>query len=153
MEPPQNHIWGPALWLILHSSAERIGTTSKYNLPYEETRIWMGLLNSLRYSLPCPLCKKHYASYLLSKPIYSVDKASISTWLFQLHTAVNNKLGKENPMTMEQLSEYYSKEFDYNYCYKIIETQMIISLRVNISQRVDVLRTLRYLKELHLLYL
>jgi hypothetical protein len=153
MEQPQNHIWGPALWLILHSSAERIGTTPKYNLPHEETRIWIGLLNSLRYSLPCPLCKKHYTSYLLSKPIYSVDKASITTWLFQLHTAVNNKLGRENPMTMEQSSEHYSKEFDYNHCYRIIETQMNRSLQLNISQRDDVLRTLRYLKELQRLYL
>jgi hypothetical protein len=91
MEAPQNSVWGPALWKLLHFSAERIGLPV-IRLPHEEERLWRGLLHSLALSLPCPLCKKHYVLYDRSQPLV-FSKESVRSWLYHLHEQVNQRLG------------------------------------------------------------
>jgi len=152
MDSPQNHIWGPALWTILHSSAERIGTKQLQRLPREEERIWMGLLNSLRYSLPCPHCKKHYTSYLFSKPILSFNRDTIRLWLFNLHQEVNQRNNKNKEITFENLSDYYSGLFNYAHYLGIVSNQMTKSLRLGWCTRNDIHRTLRFFEELKRFY-
>jgi len=152
MDSPQNHIWGPALWTILHSSAERIGTKQLQRLPREEERIWMGLLNSLRYSLPCPHCKKHYTSYLFSKPILSFNRDTIRLWLFNLHQEVNQRNNKNKEITFENLSDYYGGLFNYAHYLGIVSNQMTKSLRLGWCTRNDIHRTLRFFEELKLFY-
>ena len=152
MDSPQNHIWGPALWTILHSSAERIGTKQLQRLPREEERIWMGLLNSLRYSLPCPHCKKHYTSYLFSKPILSFNRDTIRLWLFNLHQEVNQRNNKNTEITFENLSDYYSGLFNYAHYLGIVSNQMTKSLRLGWCTRNDIHRTLRFFEELKRFY-
>jgi hypothetical protein len=152
MDSPQNHIWGPALWTILHSSAERIGTKQLQRLPREEERIWMGLLNSLRYSLPCPHCKKHYTSYLFSKPILSFNRDTIRLWLFNLHQEVNQRNNKNNEITFENLSDYYGGLFNYAHYLGIVSNQMTKSLRLGWCTRNDIHRTLRFFEELKRFY-
>jgi len=152
MDSPQNHIWGPALWTILHSSAERIGTKQLQRLPREEERIWMGLLNSLRYSLPCPHCKKHYTSYLFSKPILSFNRDTIRLWLFNLHQEVNQRNNKNKEITFENLSDYYGGLFNYAHYLGIVSNQMTKSLRLGWCTRNDIHRTLRFFEELKRFY-
>ena len=152
MDSPQNHIWGPALWTILHSSAERIGTKQLQRLPREEERIWMGLLNSLRYSLPCPHCKKHYTSYLFSKPILSFNRDTIRLWLFNLHQEVNQRNNKNTEITFENLSDYYGGLFNYAHYLGIVSNQMTKSLRLGWCTRNDIHRTLRFFEELKRFY-
>ena len=148
METPNNNIWGPALWLILHSSAERIGSIPNN----DEIRIWSRLLLSLRFSLPCPLCKKHYQSYIKLHPIVYITKDTIRLWLFNLHTYVNLSLQKENNILFEELKDHYSKDFCYNYSYQIINHQIILSLKLGRIIREDAIRTFRLLEELKRLY-
>jgi hypothetical protein len=150
MDPPQNHIWGPALWMILHSAAERIGTQLLQRLPQEETRIWMNLLSSLRYSLPCPLCKKHYTDYFSSHPIQSKD--DIRNWLYQLHSDVNQQTGKPSNLSLEQVIERYSQPFQYTIYYPVVEKQMIQGVRFGRCARVDLQRTVRCLEEMKRFY-
>lgn len=152
MDSPQNHIWGPALWKILHSTAEWIGTKKLHRLPQEEMRIWIGLLNSLRYSLPCPHCKKHYTSYLSSKPIVSFDKDTIRLWLFDLHQEVNQRNQKNTDITYESLSNHYGESFHYTYYLKIVMAQMMKSLQVGWSTRNDIQRSIRFFEELKRFY-
>ena len=152
MDSPQNHIWGPALWMILHSSAEQIGTKQLQRLPQEETRICMGLLNSLRYSLPCPHCKKHFISYLSSKPILSFNRDTIRLWLFDLHQQINQRNNKNNEITFEKLSDYYSGLFNYAHYLGIVSNQMTKSLRLGWCTRNDIHRTLRFFEELKRFY-
>ena len=149
MEYPQNNIWGPHLWLILHSLAERIGSKHHPRIPMEETHVWNGLLSSLRYSLPCPKCKKHYSNYYLSNPISSI--AEIRLWLYNLHSRVNDITGKQS-ITIEQLSELYSKDFNFSYHYSFIFEQMNNALRVGWCSRNDIQRTFRFLNEIQLFY-
>lgn len=148
MDSPQNHIWGPQLWMILHYSAERIGTKSLNRLPQEETRLWTNLLGGLRYSLPCPLCKKHYTDYLLSTPIIAINKTFIREWLYNLHNQVNSRTDKPNTIPIEQIPEIYSGIFCFTEYYNIVVDQMNRALRLGWSKREDIQRTVRNLQEL-----
>ena len=152
MESPQNQIWGPALWMILHSATERIGLLSLTRLPQEESRIWLGLLSSLRYSLPCPLCKKHFSSYFSSASLPAFSKETIRRWLFDLHEKVNLYTNKPYTITIEQLPEIYGPPFNFTHHYMILLKHMGYAIRKGICNREDVHRTSRFLEELKRFY-
>ena len=151
MDAPQNHIWGPELWMILHSAAERIGT-SHVKLPQEELRIWTNLLSSLRYSLPCPICKKHFTAYLLSHPINPFNREFIRNWLYNIHNKVNNVTEKLNIITIEQIPEIYSKIFNFSAHFVILVEQMNRALRLGWSSRNDIQKSIRSFDELKRFY-
>ena len=150
MDSPQNHIWGPHLWQILHSSTERI------NQPHlnrqEETRLWTTLLSSLRYSLPCPQCKKHYIAYYGSTPIRAVTRNDIRIWLYNLHCQVNDKTGKANTITIDKIPEIYSEPFNFTAHFNILNGEMTKALRLGWSSRDDIQRTVRCLQEIKRFY-
>jgi hypothetical protein len=148
MDSPQNQIWGPSLWKILHSSAELIGSSAAKKIPQEESRIWMGLLASLRFSLPCPLCKKHYSTYYNLNPIKNITKESIRGWLFNLHNEVNKRAEKQTIVTLDQLPEIYKKPTSYVIYLKVILQEMKKALVLGWSSREDIKRTERFLLEL-----
>jgi hypothetical protein len=152
MDSPQNHIWGPELWMILHSSAERINTPLHQKLPKEESRIWLNLLSSLRYSLPCPLCKKHYTNYYSSTPITVFNREFIRNWLYNLHCQVNSRTDKNNTITIEQIPELYSKPFNFSRHFNIVIEQMNKALRIGWSSREDIQRSVRAFQELKRFY-
>jgi hypothetical protein len=152
MESPQNHIWGPALWMILHSSTERIGFVVLHKLPEEEKRIWSSLLSSLRFSIPCPACKMHYTTYFSKYPIYSFTREGLREWLFNLHNDVNNRIGSNNEFTLDKVAEHYSRDFHYTHCYKTVESQMNLSLRLQWTKREDIQKTCRLLLEMQRFY-
>lgn len=152
MDSPQNHIWGPHLWTILHSATERIGNSALKKLPQEESRIWINLLGSLRYSLPCPLCKKHYTEYFSKNPITSFNRDTIRSWLFNLHNQVNDRTGKPNTIPIEQLPAIYSVPFNFTYHFNFVTQQMNQALRVGWCSREDIQRSLRFFQELKRFY-
>lgn len=152
MESPKTTIWGPSLWMILHSAAERIGTQYFKRIPQEESRIWLGLLRSLQFTLPCPQCKKHYSTYLLKHPILSFTKEYIREWLFELHNNVNKDTNKENVITLEQLEKIYSQPIDYKNHMNTINFQMSYAVRIGWSSYEDTVRTRRFFKEMHMFY-
>lgn len=147
MESPQNHIWGPNLWIILHSLAEKIGTTK--NLLSEETRLWSGFLSSLRYSLPCPQCKKHYTKYYIDNKISSIS--DIRMWLYNLHNDVNMKTDKKN-ITIDEISELYNKPFHFSHHFSIILNQMVHSLKIGWNTHDDIQRTIRLSNQIKYFY-
>jgi hypothetical protein len=145
MDSPQNHIWGPALWMLLHSSVERFGYSP--TLPTEEQRIWNGLLRSLQYSLPCPLCKKHYTTYLASRPLV-FTKSALRLWLYHLHYEVNQRTGKSTTMSLEEVEEVYRTPFQFTRYYPIVLSQMMKALRLGWSSREDIQRSARFFEEI-----
>ena len=151
MDSPQNHIWGPQLWIILHSAAEKIGSKQLKRLPQEESRIWTALLSSLRYSLPCPQCKKHYSDYILSTPITSITQPFIRKWIYNLHNQVNNRTGKIS-ISIDQIPEIYSKPFNFSAHFSIIIEQMQKAVRINWSSRNDIQKSIRLFEELKRFY-
>ena len=148
---PQNNIWGPSLWLILHSACERIGSQNLKRLPLEEARIWFGLLNSLRYSLPCPQCKKHYTLYSNQTPIIQVTKEVIRRWLFNLHDQVNQRTQKES-IPYESIALQYQALFNFTEHFKIVTDHMLAAVRRGASISNDVQRTIRFFTEMKCFY-
>lgn len=152
MESPQVSEWGPALWMILHSSVERIGSAPLKRLPQEEKRLWTGLLASLRYSLPCPQCKRHYTEYYSKHPILDISVPFLRNWLFQLHCEVNQRTNKENILTIENVSEIYRKPFHFSHHYQIILKHMKHAISLQWCARDDIQRTMRFLEEMRRFY-
>jgi hypothetical protein len=150
MDSPQNHIWGPHLWQILHSSTERIG--QPHLNAQEESRLWSNLLSSLRFSLPCPQCKKHYTAYFGSNPITAVNRNSIRSWLYNLHCQVNDRTGKPNTITIDKLPEIYSQPFNFTAHYTVVMQEMTKAIRLGWCSREDIQRTIRFLQEIKRFY-
>jgi hypothetical protein len=152
MESPQTHQWGPALWMILHSSAERIGLGPTRLLQHEESRLWSGLLSSLRFSLPCPQCKRHYGDYLQRYSIPPITQSSIREWLFTLHQEVNQRNHKPCEITIENIPVIYSKPFHFSLHFSIFQQHMRLALMQNWCSREDIQRTIRFLEEMRRFY-
>lgn len=150
MDSPQNHIWGPHLWQILHSSTERV--TQPHLNRNEETRLWTNLLASLRYSLPCPQCKKHYTTYYSTTPIPAITRNDMRSWLYNLHCQVNDRTGKPNTITIDKIPEIYSQPFNFTAHFTVVNQEMIKALRLGWCSRDDIQRTIRCLQEIKRFY-
>jgi hypothetical protein len=152
MESPQTHLWGPALWMILHSSAERIGLAKAKMLQYDEIRLWSGPLSSLRYSLPCPVCKKHYSDYYAAHSISEYTRPVIRQWLFNLHQQVNGRTNNTIPSTIDNLPDIYGKPFHFSKHADVVQHHMKLAISHRWCERNDVQRTARFLEEMKRLY-
>jgi len=151
MEAPVASQWGPAFWIFLHSAAEQFGSV-RTRLINEETRIWAGLLYSLRYSLPCPACKKHYTEYYTKKPMKAITRDTLRTWLWELHSDVNRRQERANGCTLEQLPVIYGTPFSFDEQYNCIIGHMKRALRLGWCSREDLQRTARFMEEMRRYY-
>ena len=152
MDSPQNGIWGPHLWTILHSLAERIGQPHLKKLQAEETRLWTGLLGSLRYSLPCPLCKKHFTNFYSNHSVSLISTDFIRNWLYECHNNVNTINSKINILSIEEIKSIYSKPFNFSYHYGVVLEHMTRSIRLGWCSREDIGRTNRFFQEIKRFY-
>jgi hypothetical protein len=107
---------------------------------------------SFRYSLPCPICKKHYTEFLGGNPLPQIKREEIRWWLYLLHCQVNDRTDKPTTITIEKIPEIYSVPFNFTHRYTIVAQQMLQSIRVGWSVRGDVERSLRFLQELKRFY-
>ncbi len=138
--------------MILHSSAERIGSGPTKLLQYEESRLWSGLLSSLRFSLPCPQCKRHYSDFLQRHPLPSISQQFVREWLFTLHHEVNQRNNKPCDITIENVPVIYSKPFHFSLHVGIFQQHMRLALMQKWCSREDIQRTIRFLEEMRRFY-
>jgi len=114
---PNNKIWGPQLWYILHTFAESIGRerSIKEKLLESEEAIQFELfIKNIHKVLPCKLCKDNAKEYLRQHP-FSWNKLrrhelrdSCRLWLLDFHNAVKSHSGSQ------LLSEAVTANFDEN---------------------------------------
>jgi len=121
-------------------------------MQHEEIRIWSGLLSSLRFSLPCPACKKHYSDYYASHPILEYTRSFLRRWLFDLHQQVNARINKASPFTIEDLPAFYGKPFHFSRHMGVVQHHMKLAVFHKWCARDDVQRTVRFLEEMRRLY-
>lgn len=153
MDGLDNRIWGPALWMILHSSAERIGTKSLRRLPHEEVRIWANLLSSLRIALPCPICRHHFSVYFQQHTLASFSREQMREWLFHLHSEINRRLEKSNEeWTLERVQAVYSEPFHFSKHYALVSQQIMRSFQGGWLKHEDMQKTRRAFDELKRYY-
>lgn len=99
---PDASEWGPPLWTVLHSIAERVGSSPVLQYSGDERRALIKMIKYLEKVIPCPSCREHYEVYLrehpLEKPLkdlgHSELKDYIKTWFWELHNWVNESLGR-----------------------------------------------------------
>lgn len=84
-------VWGPALWLYLHTAAEYCDNPEAFS----------GLVMSLVGTLPCPECRKHLKDYTTRlSPVTAIkDVATAVQYIRDLHNHVNTLTGKEAKTT------------------------------------------------------
>ncbi len=138
--------------MILHSTVERMGQSHAKVLQYDEVRIWTGLLSSLRYSLPCPACKKHYSDYYAAHPILEYTRTFLRHWLFELHQQVNRHTNKIGTYTIEDLPAIYGRPYHFSRHLGIVQHHMKLAIFHKRCAREDVQRTVRFLEEMRRLY-
>lgn len=108
---PQNEEWGPLLWWILHTLAEKAGRQTNLITQGDEQRAWPLLIKELPGALPCPYCRVHCEYYLQTHP-FALPQDSfewrtyVPTYLYELHESVNQRLGKPS-FPRDSLSQTY----------------------------------------------
>lgn len=96
---PQNEEWGPLVWLILHTLAEKAGRQTNALTLGDEQRAWPLFVKTLPPIIPCPYCREHLQAYIQQHPFalpadYYTWKEYIPQYFYDLHETVNRRLGK-----------------------------------------------------------
>jgi hypothetical protein len=87
------NIWGPHLWFSLH--------TMSFNYPLKpnnkDKNEYKNFFNSLKYVIPCSVCKKNYIRHLNELPIekHLSNRKELVYWVIDLHNMVNGETGKK----------------------------------------------------------
>lgn len=107
---PQNDEWGPLLWQIFHTLAQKSGKQTNLITQGDEQRAWPLFMKTLVPIIPCPYCKDHFQEYLKKNPFnlpmdYFSWNEYIVNWFYNFHEAVNARLGKPS-FPREDLKRY-----------------------------------------------
>lgn len=81
--PDHSSSWGPPLWKAIHIESQSVKDIPEW-------------IESIASRLPCGECKDHFRLFLAAHPV--VDPF---VWAYDLHEAVNTRLGKKG-MTLEE---------------------------------------------------
>jgi len=108
-------VWGPPMWRLLHSLAERLGKQTNMILITDEFRAWTNFLKAVEHVIPCAKCRGHYKRWRLAHRIENFMNNSSATirgearlWLWGLHKEVNEERGVPN-LPIADLPAIYEK--------------------------------------------
>ena len=86
---PKPSVWGPVVWSLLHAIGARAGKGPE-KTRIDERRVFIWLIDNLDTVLPCQECRAHFRE--VRKKVVLED--NYAEWIWRLHEAVNEKLGK-----------------------------------------------------------
>jgi hypothetical protein len=148
--------WGPPLWKILHTLAEKLGNHSHRILVEDQRRAWVQFLKSIDSVLPCVKCQNHYKIWRKNNPVevfLYLEGPNLRTqareWVWKLHTSVNENKGiTDNPELDSMESMYFDTylQAEINKCFTSFKTAMVLRTLTNEKYQVfkKTLYTLRY---------
>lgn len=109
-------MWGPPGWRFLHSVAHgfpedpsdfdqrngnSLGTTESN---------YKNFFTLVGTTLPCGLCRQSYVQFIAENPIRTSSRADLTKWLWEIHTRVNDKLGRQYANSdFDSVSQSYEK--------------------------------------------
>ncbi len=102
-------IWGPGTWVALHS----ISFGYPDNPSSKDKESYFEFFRLLGDVLPCSYCRDSYKKFI-ETGITRLDeqtmdnRLSLTKWLYNVHEAVNNKLGVDYGVTYDDLVKRYS---------------------------------------------
>ena len=102
--PPDT--WGPFFWHNIHIVALGYPVDPSHG----HKKAAKDFYESLKFLIPCPICKDHYVAHLEKYPItpHLDRRADLFRWTLLLHNEVNQTLGKP-AYTEAQAIQYYSR--------------------------------------------
>lgn len=155
---PDNAQWGPSLWRIFHSFAERSGRHTKPLLDNEENRLWLKFIGHLRKAIPCNICRQHFTEYLTSYPFDATMKNGLEkqsllrNYFFTFHNTVNTNNSKVFTNSESDLpgiyNSYTAQQFAIDKALILDNMQRAIQLGIIIRE--DMVKAIRSLEELWL---
>lgn len=97
-------VWGPFFWHTMHLAA--LGYSARPT--NAEKKAAKDFYESLVHMIPCPICKTHYADFLLKYPLTpSLDnRTDLFRWTVNIHNAVNESLGKKQVTEADAIRFY-----------------------------------------------
>ena len=98
---PESDHWGPVLWTIMHSLAQKGGKAVFSTFYDDERRQWLNLFSVLPKMIPCAMCRQHTEEWIASHPVTVIKTIPydqlgpwLIDWLYTFHEAVNARTGK-----------------------------------------------------------
>ena len=85
-------VWGQSAWLFLHC----VTMTFPIAPTEAEKKHYRSFFCSLRFILPCKLCRQSYRMWMKNHPVkdHLHSRDDMLAWLIDMHNFVNRKLGK-----------------------------------------------------------
>lgn len=103
-------IWGSQVWYIMHYLSN--------NLNEDHINDYYNFFDSLRYIIPCPVCKKHYSKLLTTYKMDFNNKEECSDWVYNIHNFVNIRIN--NNVYNKTVLQNYNSTIKFNkYVYQI----------------------------------
>jgi len=101
------NIWGPHMWFTLH--------TVSFNYPLyptnEDKQNYRNFINSLKYIIPCSICRKNFKRNLKQIPPQLNSRQEFVYWLIDIHNEVNSLTGKKI-MDRNKVIKLYEKKLN-----------------------------------------
>jgi hypothetical protein len=99
-------VWGPSMWFMLH--------TVSFNYPCDPSdnvqTQYQQFFDSLQHVLPCGKCRTNLVGNFkctgYGKAVFK-SRATLSRWVYDLHSCVNKMLNKPNPYTYDETRNRY----------------------------------------------
>ena len=137
---PDASEWGPPLWAVLHSIAERVGSSPFPQYADDERRALTKMIKFLEKVIPCPSCREHYEVYLrehpLEKPLKELSHSElnhyIKTWFWELHNWVNESLQRPIYEYADLTPQY--RNTNIRSTLKTLDVPMMRAIRVQSGQ-------------------
>lgn len=108
----QTRLWGVCTWPFLHM----ISLNFPVRPTAEDRRRYLGFFQSLQWVLPCKSCRESYAKFITArgKPTELTlrtvkDRESVARWMYAVHCAVSNRIGKETTVSFEGMCRKFER--------------------------------------------
>ena len=127
---PDNEVWGPILWNLLHGIAEHVGKGGNQT---EESYSLIQLLKLTEKIIPCPTCKEHYKTWLTYHPPDMLKKISYenySNWTRNFFWALHNEVNSDNKKEIFPFTSLEKSYKNINLNYNMKELDKHIKLHI-----------------------
>lgn len=132
---PKTQEWGPVVWAIIHTLAERAGKQTNTIIQGDELRSWPLFVKLLPNILPCEECRDHATGYIKEHPFelpssYPATSLYIRTYFYTFHEVVNSRLNKPS-FAFSSLADTYKSVGQLNDWMKSLEEMMLRAMKLN----------------------
>ena len=106
-------IWGPHLWFFLHSMSFTYAKNRKKATTEEKIQMY-NFLESLKFVLPCDICRVNYSNFLDKNPPKLNSRKELFRWLVDLHNCVNGECGSKHKRqyTYDEVEKLYKEVYN-----------------------------------------